>query len=344
MKDLDFFKKLCEAHAPSGRENWIYPVIKDEFSKFGHVTISNLNNIYVHKKGNSCNKIMIMSHSDEVFLIVNKISSKGFIEFKAVGIDAKSLVAQQVIIHGKENIYGIVALNSDGEKSNKNNRVTLKDLYIDTGLDYEKIKLLVKLGDYITLDRKMTYLLNGNITCKSIDNRASIAAMYVCGEELKNVQTDLEVYFVCSCQEEVGHRGAKMASYDIKPDIGIAIDVTFDGGLMGDTLRENTLKKGPVVCVGPNVHPRLRERMIYTAQKYNIPYQVEVEPGNTGTDAWDIQTAVGGIPTLLISIPIKYMHTSVEIANMVDIRNTGILLARFIQDLSSGELEGLFCF
>lgn len=343
MKYLDFLKKICETQAPSGREKWIYPIIKDGFGKFADITISKLNNIYIHKSGSGTGKIMIMAHSDEVFLIVNRISDKGFIEFKAVGIDPKSLIAQEVLIHGKKDVYGIVALKCS-EKSKENNKVTMGNLYIDTGLNCDDVKSIIRVGDYITLYRKMTYLLNENVTCKAIDNRASIAAMYVCIKELENVNTDMDLYFVCSCQEEVGHRGAKMACYDIRPDVGIAIDVTFDGGPMGDRIRENTLKGGPVVCVGPNVHPKLKKRIINTANKYNIPYQIEVEPGNTGTDAWDIQTAVGGIPTLLISIPIKYMHTSVEMVNLEDIKNTGILIAKFIQGLSNSELEGLFCF
>lgn len=341
MRNLEFLKSLCEAHAPSGRENWLYPIIKDGFKEFGDISISQLNNIYVHKMGNSQSKIMIMAHSDEVFLMVTYISKRGFIKFKTLGIDAKSLVNQQVVIHGKEDINGIIALKPNLKQQNK---IKLENLYIDTGKDFDIINSLVNIGDYITLDKKMIELLNENVSCKAIDNRSSIAAMRVCAEELENVTPDLNVYFVCSCQEEVGHRGAGMASYDIKPDIGIAIDVTFDGGLMGDTDRENILSKGPVICVGPNVHPRVRERITEIAKKYNIPYQIEVEPGNTGTDAWDIQTSVGGIPTLLISIPIKYMHTSVEVVNLEDIRNTGILLARFIQELKASELEGLFCF
>ncbi|MBP2034178.1 endoglucanase [Clostridium algifaecis] len=341
MRNLEFLKSLCEAHAPSGRENWLYPIIKDGFKEFGDISISQLNNIYVHKMGNSQSKIMIMAHSDEVFLMVTYISKRGFIKFKTLGIDAKSLVNQQVVIHGKEDINGIIALKPNLKQQNK---IKLENLYIDTGKDFDIINSLVNIGDYITLDKKMIELLNENVSCKAIDNRSSIAAMRVCAEELENVTPDLNVYFVCSCQEEVGHRGAGMASYDIKPDIGIAIDVTFDGGLMGDTDRENILSKGPVICVGPNVHPRVRERITEIAKKYNIPYQIEVEPGNTGTDAWDIQTSVGGIPTLLISIPIKYMHTSVEVVNLEDIRNTGILLARFIQELKTSELEGLFCF
>lgn len=343
MKDLDFFKTICEAHAPSGREDWLYSVIEDNFKEFGDINISKLNNMYMYKKGTTPSSLMIMSHADEIFLMVKEISKEGFIKFEAFGVDAKSLVSQEVVVHGKETVPGIVVLKSD-YNAKEENKVHMKNLYIETGLSIEKLESLVRLGDYVTLNRKMIQLLNDNVSCKSIDNRASIFAMYVCAGELKNVNPDLNVYFVCSCQEEVGHRGAKMASYEIKPDIGIALDVTFDSGILGDSDRENRLGGGPVICIGPNIHTKIRNRLIQTADKYNIPYQVEVEPGNTGTDAWDIQTSAGGIATVLISIPIKYMHTSVEVVNLEDIRNTGKLLARFIQELKESELEGLFCF
>ncbi|MFL0198766.1 M42 family peptidase [Clostridium sp. WILCCON 0269] len=343
MKDLDFFKTICEAHAPSGREDWLYSIIEDNFKEFGDINISKLNNMYICKKGTTPSSLMIMSHADEIFLMVKEISKEGFIKFEAFGVDAKSLVSQEVIVHGKETVPGIVVLKSD-YNAKEENKVHMKNLYIETGLSIEKLESLVRLGDYVTLNRKMIQLLNDNVSCKSIDNRASIFAMYVCAGELKNVNPDLNVYFVCSCQEEVGHRGAKMASHEIKPDIGIALDVTFDSGILGDSDRENRLGGGPVICIGPNIHTKIRNRLIQTADKYNIPYQVEVEPGNTGTDAWDIQTSAGGIATVLISIPIKYMHTSVEVVNLEDIRNTGKLLARFIQELKESELEGLFCF
>lgn len=343
MKELNFLKKICEAHAPSGKENWIYPIINEGFKEFGEVNISKLNNIYIHKKGKGLGKIMIMAHTDEVFLIISNIDDDGFLELKSIGIDAKSLISQEVIIHGKEKLFGIVALKGDFNSS-KDDSVRMENLYIDTGYPKNKLKDLIGIGDYVTLKRNMIYLTNNNVSCKAIDNRVGIAAMHICAEELKNVNHDLDIYFVCSCQEEVGHRGAGMASYEISPDIGIAIDVTFDGGNLGDVDRENKLGKGPVICIGPNIHPKVRKKLVDVAEDYNIEYQIEVEPGNTGTDAWDIQTSIAGVPTLLISIPIKYMHTSVEIANLQDIRNTGKMLAKFIQVLNSDELEGLFCF
>lgn len=346
MNEVDFLKKICVAHAPSGRENWIHETIKEAFSPYGEIKEGNLNNLYIHKKGKGHKSIMLMGHTDEVFCNVTEICENGFLKFKSVGIDSKTLVSQEVIIHGKKEILGIIGIKpphlmNDKEKSEA---VDETKLFIDTGYSTEKIKELVSVGDFVTLKRNFYELLNNNVACKAIDDRAAIVSMLTCAKELENVQHDLDVYFVCSCQEEVGHRGAKMSSYDIHPDMGIAIDVTFDNGPMGDTDKEGSLGDGPCICIGPNIHPKFRQRVMDTAEKYNIPYTVEVEPGCTGTDAWDIQVTRGGIPAILISIPEKYMHTSVEVANMDDIKNTGRLIAEFIKNLREDEVEELLCF
>lgn len=346
MDEKLVLKELCIADSPSGREDLIYNKIKELFKGLGEVSINDMNNIYIHKKGNKKFKIMLMAHADEVFLMVTDILSNGFLKFNAIGIDPKTLVSQEVTIHGTEKIAGIIGIKPPHlmKEEEKNNGIKVEQLLIDTGLDEEKLKRYVKIGDYVTLNREFYELLNSNVSCKAIDDRAGIAAMHACAEELKLAEHDADIYFVCSCQEEVGHRGAKMAAYDINPDIGIAIDVTFDSGEFGDKERENRLGNGPSICVGPNVHCKLREKIMDIADKHNIPYQVEVEPGNTGTDAWDIQITREGIATLLISIPIKYMHTTVEMVNLQDIKNTGKLIAEFIMELKQDELEGLFCF
>jgi tetrahedral aminopeptidase len=346
MKDVEFLKELCTSHAPSGREHWIYPVVKEAFEEFGEVSLGNLNNIYVYKKGRGKESIMLMAHADEVFLMITDISENGFLKFKCNGIDAKTLVSQEVYIHGKEKVLGVIGIKPPHLMSDDDRKkaIIAEDLLIDTGLSKQKLMSLINIGDYVTLKRSFYELLNNNVTCKSIDDRAGIAAMYACAKELKNINHDLDVYFVSSCQEEVGHRGAKVGSFEIKPTMAIAIDVTFDSGPMGATDRENKIGGGPVICIGPNIHPKLRKKLMDIARDYNIPYQVEVEPGNTGTDAWDIQITGEGIPTLLISIPIKYMHTSVEMVNLEDIKNTGKLIAKLIELLKSEEVEELLCF
>lgn len=346
MEDKELLKRLCEGYGPSGREHWLYDEIFNAFSEFGQVTVDNLNNIIIHKKGNGSGKIMLMAHLDEIFMIVTDIKENGFVEFKTNGIDVKTLVSQEVIIHGKENIHGIIGIKPPHlmKEEERTKAVNIEALMIDTGFEKEELEKLIKVGDYVTVKRSFRELLNENVTCKALDDRAGVVSLYACAKELSKINHALDVYFVCSAQEEVGHRGAKTATNTINPDIGIAVDVTFDSGNLGARDRENNLGGGPVICVGPNIHPKLRQRLMEVAKEYNIPYQVEVEPGNTGTDAWDIQIAGEGIATQLISIPLKYMHTSVEIVNMKDIKNTGRIMAKLIEKLNDEDLEGLLCF
>jgi len=346
MREVELLKQLCEAHGPSGREQWLYPIVKEAFEPFGQVSLGKLNNVYVRKDGKGKGSVMLMAHADEIFLVITGIRENGFLEFKGYGIDVKTLVSQEVVVHGNKDIVGVIGIKPphlmDDEERTK--AVTAEGLLIDTGYSNKTLETMVKVGDFVTLKRDFYKLLNDNVACKAIDDRAGIVAMYTCAKELERVNHEVDVYFVASCQEEVGGRGSKMASHEINPTIGIAIDVTFDGGVMGDSDRENKLGGGPVICIGPNIHPMVRKKLMEFADEYSIPYQVEVEPGNTGTDAWDIQITREGIPTLLISIPIKYMHTSVEVVNMEDIKNTGRIIAKLIEKLNGEELEELLCF
>ncbi|MFA9398637.1 MAG: M20/M25/M40 family metallo-hydrolase [Clostridiaceae bacterium] len=346
MNEKELLKKLTLADSPSGREHIVYPMIKEVFNEFGDVKISNLNNIYIEKKGKKDKKIMIMAHLDEVFLAVTGFSENGFLKFKPVGIDIKTLVSQEVIIHGKEDILGIINIKPPHLMSDQDKKagVKVEDLSIDTGFSKEYIKTKVSIGDFVTLKGEFVELLNNKVSCKAIDDRAGIVSIYTMAKYLKEKDLNSNIYYVLSSQEEVGHRGSKTASYEINPDIGIAIDVTFDSGKYGADDRENIIGGGPSVCVGPNIHPKLKNIIIETAKENNIPYQIEVEPGNTGTDAWDIQVSRQGIPTLLISIPEKYMHTRVEVISMDDIINTGKLLGMFIEKLDKLDLEEVLCF
>lgn len=346
MDEKIALKELCEAHGPSGRENMIHPLLKKYFECYGETWSDNINNLYTLKKGKGNNTLMIMAHSDEVFLMVTEISDKGFLKIKAKGIDPKTLVSQEVIVHGKKAIKGVIGIKpphlmTDEERAKA---VAIEDLLVDTGYSKETLETLVEVGDFITLSRTSKELLNNNIACKCADDRAGIVAMLSCAKALDKVEHDMDVYFVCDVQEEMGLRGSRAGAHNVNPTIAIAIDTTFDNGPLGDEHRETYIGKGPSICIGPNVHPKVRKKIMEIGNKYNIPFQLEVEPGNTGTDAWAIQTTKEGIPTLLISIPIRYMHTSVEVVNVDDIKNTGKLMAKFIEEIKDEELEGLLCF
>lgn len=346
MDEFTLLKSLCEAHGPSGREHWLFNIIDNAFSRFGEVTLDNLNNTIIKKRGKGKGKIMLVAHADEVFMVVTGIDKNGFLEFQAKGMDPKVLVSQEVIVHGNEEVLGIIGIKPPHlmNEEDRKKAINIKDLRIDTGLSEETLKKKIKVGDFVTIKRNVKKLLNNNIASKANDDRGSIVALYTCAKELENINHDLDVYFVCSAQEEVGHRGARVASFGINPDIGVAIDVGFDDSIFGEPEYENKLGGGPMISVGPNIHPKLRRYTMNLANEYNIPFQVEVCPGSTGTDAWDIQVARDGIPTLLFSIPQRYMHTSVEVINLEDIKNTGRILAKIIEKIKYEDLEEILCF
>lgn len=346
MEDKELLKNLCMAHGPSGREHWLHDYVTEVFSEFGQVTVDNLNNLIVYKKGKGKGKIMLMAHLDEVFLVITDIKENGFLEFKGNGIDPKTLVSKEVVIHGKKQLQGIIGIKPPHlmTEEDRKKAVTIDSLLIDTGYSQETLSQVVSPGDYVTVQGNYKELLNNNVSVKTVDDRSGVVALYRCAKELRNINHDMDVYFVCSAQEEVGHRGAKTATNRINPDIGIAVDVTFDCGRYGLENGDTKLGSGGVICIGPNLHPKVRKYLTKICKNYSIPYQVEVEAGSTGTDAWDIQVGGNGVATLLISIPIKYMHTSVETVNMDDIKNVGYMMAKLIENIRGEEVEELICF
>ncbi|NLY66655.1 MAG: M42 family metallopeptidase [Tissierellia bacterium] len=350
MDTKEFLKKLCTGYSVSGHEYSIEETIKLGFKKYAdNINVDKLGNIIIIKKGQnniSKLKIMIAAHMDEIGLIVKSIEKNGFIKFTNVGgIDPKTIIGQEVIVHGEKPLFGVVVSKpphlqeaSESEKVPK-----LEDLYIDLGYDSEKLKEYISVGDVITINREFKELKNDKVTGKSLDNKAGIAVMYESLKILNKTKHKADLYFVCTVQEEVGLRGACTSTYSINPDIGIAIDVGFGSTPELPKYETIDLGKGPGITIGGTIHPKLREKMVEVAKEYNIPFQYEVSPSSTGTDADVIQLTREGIPTLCLSIPLRYMHTSVEVVNIKDIENTAKLLAFFIASISEN-LEGLLCY
>lgn len=167
-----------------------------------------------------------------------------------------------------------------------------------------------------------------------MDDRASVAALIAVMEKLRGAALSCDVYAVAAVQEEVGCRGGKTTSFGIDPDIAIAVDVTH-GITPDNTKGAFKIGAGAVITVGPNIHPRLGERLIKTAKDNGIKYVIEAEGGNTGTDAWEMQVSGGGAACALLSVPLKYMHTSVETLAVSDVEAVAELLAAFIEGLES---------
>lgn len=351
MNIKDLLRDLCAANSVSGSEKNINDKIQSIFSKYADkISVDSLGNVIILKKGEnnySKLKIMVASHLDEIGLMVKSIEENGFIKFTNIGgIDSRTLLGQEITIHGKKDLFGVIISKPPHlqDESESNKVMEMDELYIDLGYSYEKVKEYVNIGDVITINRELIELNGNRVACKSLDDKAGIASLYECIKELNKMKHEADVYFVCTVQEEEGMRGAYTSAYGINPDIGIAVDVGF--GATPEISRKNTivLGHGPGITIGGNIHPKLRKEIINIAKEYNVPYQHEVFPESTGTDASAIQITRQGIPTLCLSIPLRYMHTSVEVVDMKDIKNTGKLLAYFISLISNDNLEGLLCY
>jgi endoglucanase len=183
-----------------------------------------------------------------------------------------------------------------------------------------------------------TELLGGMLSAKAMDNRSSVAAMILCLQELKKLRHRWDVYAVATADEEWGsYVGATTQAYAIHPDVAIAIDVTF-----ADVAEiEVKLDAGPVIALGPNNHPVLRERLLKACRDLELKYQNEMMPGGAGTDAYAIEISREGIPTVLISIPSRYMHSPVETVHPKDVERTARLMAHFITNLDESFVEEL---
>lgn len=348
MDYITVLRELCAHTAVSGYEMEMAEKIKVMFEKFcTDVSIDSFFNVIGVKKGtgNGKFKIMVTAHLDEIGLMVKSIGENGFLHVTNIGgLDPKILLAQEVSVHGKSRIPGVIGAKPPHllKPEEVRKAVRLEDLYIDTGMKADKLKELVMIGDLITLDEGYFELQGRKTSSKSIDNRCGIAVLIGAMEELSKTIHEADVYFVATTQEETHCTGAEIVSYNIRPDIAIVVDACH--GDMPDVSKDETysLGKGPAIAIGPNLHRKFTKKLMEVCKEENIPYQIDLEPDDTGTEAWVIQVSRYGIPSLLISVPVRYMHTTVETVDVEDIKNGSKMISAFVKK-TEPDKEGLMC-
>lgn len=352
MDTIALLKRLSEAVGLSGYERQVRALIKTEFGQFAdEVRTDKLGNLVAFKRGTQDKaprrRVMLAAHMDEIGLMVTG-TEKGFLRVAPVGgVDQRLLPAQPVTVHGSVNgehtLKGVIAsipphLLSDNERGRA---VPIEKLFVDVGLPPDQVEERVRVGDLVSFRQEALELKGGLLTGKAIDNRASVAAAAVCLELLNRMHHNWDVYAVATVQEEVGLKGALTGAFDVKPDIAIAIDVTWADQPGTPEDRTFPIGKGPTIAIGPNFHPLLHEALVAAAKEQEIPYHVEPTPGSSGTDAWAIQVSREGVPTALLGIPERYMHSPVEVVAVKDVERTGRLLAHFICGLAPDFLATL---
>ncbi len=343
--------ELSQGAGVSGYESGVSQILADYLSgSVDEIREDPLGNLVILKKGAGDEprpKIMLAAHMDEIGLVVTKIEDRGFVRFAPMGgVDQRVLPGQEVIVHGQVDLHGVVGAKPPHvqEPDEAKNAYKMEDLFIDLALSTQRAQELVSVGDMVTLLREPVQLENERLAGKAMDDRAGVALMVEVLKHLQSMQHTADVYAVATVQEEVGLRGATVSTYGIVPDVGIAIDVghgDMTGVPKADTI---PLGQGPGIGYGPHVHPKLFDKLTEIATEWNIDYSVEVANTPGGTDAYAIQVTQAGIPTVLISLPLRYMHTPVETLDWGDVKKAGRLLALFISKVTPDWVEGLRCF
>jgi putative aminopeptidase FrvX len=344
---LPFLKELLSAPGLAGFETPVSDIIKKEWTPLvDEISISRVGSLHGFRRGTSTEprpSLLLATHMDAIGLMVKGIH-KGFLRITSIGgVDPRVLPGQQVWVHGSGSkadpsspLPGWVVQPSDPllPEELSNNAVPIENLFIDTGLAPEQVQKLINIGDVVSFAQLPVELNGETVAGHSLDNRAALAALTICLHELQHLKHAWDIWAVATVQEEEGLVGAYTSAFQLRPSLAVVIDTTWAKGPGADDWDTFPLAKGPTLMWGPNIHPKLHKVFKDLAEKLEIPHAVEVTGRSSGTDAYATQIVAEGIPSIAIGIPLRYMHTPVEMVSLKDIHRTGRLLAEFILSLS----------
>jgi endoglucanase len=350
MSDIELkplLKTLLATPGLSGFEMPVRNLITETWAPLvDDITTTPLGSLHGTKKGTSNaprHKILLAAHMDVIGLMVTAVED-GFIRVTNVGgIDPRVLPGQEILIHGKQDTPGIVVAPADNliPSQYHGNPVPLEYLLIDTGLEPETVKNRVNVGAPVSFYNPPMELTDEILSVNGLDNRASIAALTLCLQELSHIHHNWDVIVAATTQEEETLGGGTTSSYYERPTLAIAVDVTFARSPGVSDYNTFPLGKGIALGFGPNIHPAIFTALKDLCKQLDIPFHNDVMPKHSGTDAYAMQISAEGIPTMVLGIPLRYMHTSVETVSLKDIQRAGHLLAEFIARLDDDFLNKL---
>lgn len=348
-QNKEFLKKLISLSGISGYEDPVREAIAEGWQPLvDEFHISPIGSLHGLKKGTGGEprrRILLMAHMDAIGMMVTGILD-GFIQInEARPIDPRVLPGQPVILHGRREIPGVIVQPPASllpPSQGKDEPVGISRLFIDTGLPADEVNQLVRIGDLVSFAQPPLELSETILAGHSLDDRASVAALTVCLEKLAAMSHSWDVWAVASVQEEETLAGAATSAFAIRPDLAVAIDVTYGKGPGSpNDYRTFSIGKGPTIGWGANIHPGLYQAFKEIADQLGILFSVELMPKSSGTDAVAIQVCAEGVPTMVLGIPVRYLHTPVEVVSMNDIQTCGHLMAEFVARLDGEFLQNL---
>ncbi len=332
---IELLERLCKANGVSGREENVCELVKNEISPFTDNVFIDKNNNVIATLGDTQNyNIMLDAHIDQIGYIVTYIDEKGFLKISPCGgMDLRTANDSRFkIITDSGEITAVVCcmpphLSDGGEDKAPDSN----SLYLDTGLSAEKVKELVSVGDTVAYDITPAVLLNDRFTCCSTDNRVSCAVLIRVAQLIKESPVRSGVTFAFTSQEETYGKGASTSAFSIFPNEAIVVDASFARQKGVAEYESGILDGGSMICISPILSKKISDNLINVAKQNEIPYQLEVTGGRTGTNADKISITKSGIPTGLVSVPQRNMHTAVEIVSLNDVENTAQLIYEYIR-------------
>lgn len=308
---------------------------------------SKLGSLHALRKGDGPaprSSILIATHMDAIGLMVTAIQD-GLLRITPIGgVDFRILPGLTVKVHSRQGeLPGLVILPPSHTLPPKIQTVTvgIEYLFVDTGISAKDLADRVEIGDLVTFDLEPLDLGDGYISAPAMDNRASVAVLTHTLQILQTRKHQWDIWAVATTQEEVGLQGAATSGFALRPTLAVVVDVNFANGPNTPSHEAYEMDKGPTFDFGPSTHPKLYQAFIDFASEQEIPFQRSVYPRGSGTDADRLQLAAEGIPTMVVGLPLRYMHTPVETIQLRDIMRTARLIAGFIEKLDEEFIQSL---
>lgn len=345
-KQVKFLKQLLETPSATGTEIAVAELVRERLAGTAdEIQTDVMGSVHARLSGTGvAPSLMLSAHMDEIGLMVTYISDEGFLSVLSVGgVDAAILPGMRVDVHASnsfEPLRGVVGRKPIHliEPDERKTVTPLSSLVIDLGMKPKRVKKLVSVGDPITFGVGFERFGDDMAVSKCFDDKCGVWIACRVMEKLALAgRAPGDFIAVATTQEEIGTRGAMTSAHAVNPDVALAFDVTHATDYPGiDKTKYGKIVcgAGPVIARGPNINPVVFERLVAAAEAEGVPYQLEAEPSVTGTDARAIQVTRGGIPTGLVSVPLRYMHTPTEVVCLRDLEATVRLITRFAQDLA----------
>lgn len=330
LKQLCF--SLAEKNGSSGDEREVAEFARELLSEYMDAKIDRLGSVR-GTMGSKGTHILLDAHIDQIGMVVRHIDEKGFLLIDKVGgTDLRVLTGAEVIVHGKEELFGVICSVpphlQKGDSSKEN--LDIKTMAVDIGYDKAAAESLVEIGDRVTIRSTQNELLGDKIASPAFDDRCCMAAIIRALEMTKGQLNNIRVSVLFSTQEETSGSGAKTGAFALMPDYAIAVDVGFGDDAYTDKTQTINLGGGASIGISPTLDRDLTHELVSICKEKDIPYQHDVMGGRTGTNADSINTTGCGVKTALLSVPLRYMHTGNEIISVSDVECTAKIIAEYL--------------